>query len=339
MGRKPSISPEIRAQIVVLSSEGYSERELARRFKWSKNAVHMAICRFKESKTFSDRPRSGRPRATTSRDDSVIKRVVLQSPSSSCRKIQSRLAASGTKISLQTVSRRLSKEFGLKSCKPAAKPRLTPVMKRKRLDFARKYRRWTIWDWSKVLFSDESTVQQFNIRKAHIRRPKGTRYDEKYTIMKMKHPPTQMVWGAMSAMGTAGLYFLEKSKTMNGDRYLDLLKSKLNIHMAVHGCDTFMHDGAPCHRCKKVSGYLAEEKVDVLDWPGNSPDLNPIENLWTMMKNNVAERQPSSGEGLTQAIKEVWVTELSPDYCRTLVESMPRRLEAVIKNKGGHTKY
>ena len=99
-----------------------------------------------------------------------------------------------------------------------------------------------------------------------------------------------------------------------------------------------MHDGAPCHRSKLVSQYLSKENVTVLEWPGNSPDLNPIENLWNNLKDKVAQRQPSSTQALIQAIKEVWVKEISREYCENLVYSMPRRIQAVIENKGGITK-
>jgi transposase len=88
-----------------------------------------------------------------------------------------------------------------------------------------------------------------------------------------------------------------------------------------------------------VTDYLKKKKVKVLDWPGNSPDLNPIENLWEEMKNKVADQHPTSLETLKNAIKLVWTREISKEYCSNLVESMPSRLTEVIKNKGGHTKY
>ena len=126
---------------------------------------------------------------------------------------------------------------------------------------------------------------------------------------------------------------------MNDKKYVDLLKDKLELHMNVHNCNIFMQDGTPCHRSKIVSEFLKEKKIKVLNWPSNSLDLNPIENLWEVLKNKVADKQPSSAKDLKDDIKEVWIRELSPAYCRTLVESMPRRLEMVIKNNGGHMKY
>ena len=77
----------------------------------------------------------------------------------------------------------------------------------------------------------------------------------------------------------------------------------------------------------------------MLEWHGNSPDPNPIENLWSMMKRKVAEQQTSCFFGLQHAIKEVWVKNLELEYCRKLVLSMPKRIKSVIKCKGGHTKY
>ena len=139
-----------------------------------------------------------------------------------------------------TISRRLSREFNLKLCKPAPKPRLTPVMRAKRLAFAKKHRDWTIQQWSKVLFSNESTFQQFFVRKRHVRRPTGKRYDDKYRVSTMKHPPSQMIWGTMSQHGIGDLFFLRSGTTMNGEKYVQLLSDKLQLHMQVHRCNISM---------------------------------------------------------------------------------------------------
>ena len=98
--------------------------------KVSKTAVHNAIKKFQNEGFSKDSKRSGHPRISISRDDRVIRKVVSQSPMSSAKKIPVGIAERGTKISEKTISHRLSMDFGLKSYRPAQKPRLTEAMKR-----------------------------------------------------------------------------------------------------------------------------------------------------------------------------------------------------------------
>jgi transposase len=71
----------------------------------------------------------------------------------------------------------------------------------------------------------------------------------------------------------------------------------------------------------------------------NSPDLSPIENCWAVMKKKVSILKPTSREDLLEKIKRVWCSDISPEYCAQLIKSMPDRIAAVIKAKGGLTKY
>jgi transposase len=85
--------------------------------------------------------------------------------------------------------------------------------------------------------------------------------------------------------------------------------------------------------------WFQDQGVQVLDWPGNSPDLNPIENLWNMMKRRVARCNPSSLHDLKQQIMHAWCNEVTSEECLRLIESMPRRISAVMRNHGYPAKY
>ena len=118
------------------------------------------------------------------------------------------MAEKNIKISKKAIRRRLSMDFGLKSYIPAEKSRLIEAMKKKRLEFAKKHLGWDTEMWKNVLFSDKPSIKQFSARKYQVWRPSGARYKEKFVTPTVKHSPSQMIWGAMSAKRRAGLYFL-----------------------------------------------------------------------------------------------------------------------------------
>jgi len=162
MGKKRSLSEAQGGPIVILRQEGYTERAISERLAVSKTAVHQALVKFKNCGSYSDCKRSGRPRKTNRRDAILIKRCVVMSPTCSAKKIRVELGETGSRISGRTISGRLTDEFGLKSRKPARKPKLKPAMKLKCLQLAKKYKDWTS---QRVLFSDETAIQQFASRK------------------------------------------------------------------------------------------------------------------------------------------------------------------------------
>ena len=99
-----------------------------------------------------------------------------------------------------------------------------------------------------------------------------------------------MICGVMSCRGAAGLCFVPLNSTMNGIKYVQLLKEKLKLHVHVHGCTIFTQDGAPCHRLKVATEFREKNEISVLECHGNNPDSSPVKNVWTIMKDKVAYR-------------------------------------------------
>ncbi len=144
-------------------------------------------------------------------------------------------------------------------------------------------------------------------------------------------------WGCMSAAGVGELHFIDG--IMNSQMYCSILKEKMLPSLRALGRRAlFQHDNDPKHTSKATVGFLKKNRVKVIQWPSMSPDLNPIEHLWGILKRQVEHHSPSSIQSLKEVILEEW-KKIDLAKCCQLVHSMPRRLGAVIKNHGGHTKY
>lgn len=100
----------------------------------------------------------------------------------------------------------------------------------------------------------------------------------------------------------------------------------------------FQQDNDPKHSSRLARNFLSDNDVNVLDWPSQSPDLNPIENLWELLDREVKRKHPSNKRELEEILRSEW-EKISINTLISLVDSMPSRLREVIKNKGYATKY
>ncbi len=148
-----------------------------------------------------------------------------------------------------------------------------------------------------------------------------------------------MIWAAMSSAGVGPLCFLKS--TVNAAIYQEILE-----HFMLPSADKlygdadfiFQQDLAPAHTAKGTKSWFNDHGVTVLDWPANSPDLNPIENLWGIVKRKMRDTRPNNADDLKATIKETWAS-IPPQQCHKLITSMPCQIETVIKAKGAPTKY
>lgn len=104
------------------------------------------------------------------------------------------------------------------------------------------------------------------------------------------------------------------------------------------GDGIFQQDNDPKHTAHVNIDYVDKYGINVLKWPSQSPDLNPIENLWSIIDDKIRHRSCNNGDELFKSLQEAW-NDIPVAYLRTLVESMPRRCQAVIDKEGYATKY
>ncbi len=197
-----------------------------------------------------------------------------------------------------------------------------------------------ITQWSKVLFSDESKFCiSFGNQGPRVWRKSGEAQNPCCLKSSVKFPQSVMIWAAMSSAGVGPLCFLKS--TVNAAIYQEILE-----HFMLPSADKlygdadfiFQQDLAPAHTAKGTKSWFNDHGVTVLDWPANSPDLNPIENLWGIVKRKMRDTRPNNADELKATVKETWAS-IPPQQCHKLITSMPRRIEAVIKAKGAPTKY
>ncbi len=224
--------------------------------------------------------------------------------------------------------------------KRATKPLLNQRQRQKRLTWAVEKKNWTVAQWSKVLFSDESKFCiSFGNQGPRVWRKSGEAQNPCCLKSSVKFPQSVMIWAAMSSAGVGPLCFLKS--TVNAAIYQEILE-----HFMLPSTDKlygdadfiFQQDLAPAHTAKGTKSWLNDHGVTVLDWPANSPELNPIENLWGIVKRKMRDTRPNNADELKATVKET-LASIPPQQCHKLITSMPRRIEAVIKAKGAPTKY
>jgi hypothetical protein len=340
MGKRPDVPPETRGLILGMHQCQRSVKEIATAVSLGLSTVYRVIAKHENSAPESQRQNCGMKKIFGSRYAHRIHRAVTVNPFMSAREVRMFIEDGKLRLpSRRTISRVLQTTLRMPARRPAKKPRLTAQQRQTRLEFCERYEGWTADDWERVLFSDESMIQQFRCFHQYVRRPAGQRFNIRYTKTTVKHCDSVMIWGAFGARGVGDLFFIPSGVVMDSGLYTEVMNSCLETSMAKAQCTVFQQDGAPCHKAASVRSYFEEHHIDVLEWPGNSPDLNPIENLWHIVKMEVAKMHPTSWFALLDAILEVWRTKITAEMCRELARSMPERIRAVIAARGGCTRF
>lgn len=321
---------------IIKNYDSMSVGRISQLLNRSRSTVYFFHKKWIRTKSFANSKGIGRSPALTSREVKRLEAFIKRKPLSSLSKIKEEL---NFRCHIMTISRRL-KKLGFKSCRYLHKPKISAANIEKRLEFARKYSHWTTRQWKKVLFTDESSVELWKVYQRRIwRKPGEALKPGNFLPVKQKFGKRYLkMWSSLSYNGVGKLVFLQGR--WNRHVYKDILSENLKEEgERLIGRDfQFQDDNDPVHKAKIVATWIKRNKISKLEWPPESSDLSPIENLWHLLKRKLSLRRYSNEDEFKEIIKEEW-DSLQTSVCQSLIESMPRRLQAVISAYGGVTKY
>ena len=330
-----------RKKIVKYHEDGWGYKRIAKKTGFAPSSIQTVIRKWKKDGNLVTNLRPGRPRCTTGRMDRRIVTQVIVNPRISAPKIAQDIEERyGQQIGAHTVRRRI-KAYGLISGVAKKKPFISPKNRKHRLKWAREHASWTVEDWRSVIWSDETKFNMFGSDGViRVWRERGKAMDPKYLRGTVKHGGgSVMFWGCIGWNGVGILYHIPG--IMVKEVYRDILAKNLPLasrKLRMRGRYIFQHDNDPKHTAMIVKQWLAENRVNLLEWPAQSPDLNPIEHIWSELERRCSGRNPKNKTELVELAMKQWDL-IEPSVVQNLVQSMPNRIAAVIRAKGGPTKY
>ncbi len=330
--RSKELPEELRDRIVARHRSGQGYKKISAALKVPKSTVASIILKWKTFGMTRTLPRAGRPAKLSYRGRRALVREVKKNPKITVAELQRCIREMGESCRKSTITAALH-QSGLYGRVARRKPLLSARHMKARMEFAKKHLKDSLVWW------DQDRTFGLNSKRYVWRKP-GTAHHLSNTVPTVKHGGGSiMLWGCFSAAGTGRLVAIEGK--MNAAKYRNILDENLlqsAQDFRLGRRFTFQQDNDPKHTAKITKEWLHNNSVTVLEWPSQSPDLNPIEHLWRDLKMAVHQRLPSNLTELERICKEEW-QRIPKSRCEKLVASFPKRLMAVLNQKGASTKY
>lgn len=327
-------------RVIELRDLEYTIREIATKLYLPKSTVHNIIKRYYITGSCDRYKPSGAPKALNHINKCILFELKKDAPKSSAPGLNRIFfEKTGVVVSDQTIRRELKSE-GFIACSAVYRPLLSNKNILTRYNICKKWNYKPDSYWDDIIWSDEC---KFNMNNSDgppiIWRKSGERQNPIYTNKIVKYGGGHViVWGCMSSHGVGKLVFIEG--TMNSQQYTNIIANNIRPSAQLMGLDTFIfqQDNDPKHTSRHTSQFFLEENIQLLEWPSQSPDLNPIEHLWAWMKQNMRGKKYTKPRVLKDDLEQLWST-ITPLMTYNLVKSMPKRVLEVLKNNGGNTSY
>jgi len=316
-----------------MSKEGYKQKEIAKIIKCNQTTVSRLLSKCRSTGTSDRKSGSGRKPKLNRAEKLKIKRIINENPQFSTHEVARETQLFG-KVSISTISRHM-RSIGLFSRVAAKSSVISRIHRRKRLFFARFCKMFYKNKWDNVYFSDETSIKMSSRWRILIRRPKNARFNRKYVVKHIySEKRSVMFWGYIKSNGDR--FLMHVPGHINSIKYIEILKEAFPIFPNE---GILQQDRAPCHHSHLTLDFMSDYNIELLRfWPPNSPDLNPIENIWANVKRELKGMTFKNIELLKSKVLTVF-NNIPAYVVRTICQSMDRRLNGVISYGGGSTKY
>ena len=229
---------------------------------------------------------------------------------------------------------------------PRRKFSIRPANKPKRVAWCQERLDWTYEEWSRVVWTDESTFSTtgFGHRPWVIRLPEEEFHIDCIDDNFQQGRDSTMAWGGFCGAIKSDLVFIPGKAKMDSAVYVETIMEPYLVPFWQKCCEEYgwarvIEDGAPGHK-KHARIYRELKEVDTIQWPAQSPDQNLIEALWMDIETELGETWGRIGDIplLQQHVRIIW-EQIGVECLNSLIRSMPDRLRAVIAAEGNATPY
>ena len=297
----------------------------------SRQGVQKFLKKYTESGAIGRQEGSGRKSKITAEVRRLVDEKMVEDDETTAKELKKMLAEHGHHVG-ETTALKCRTELGWTRRGSAYCQMIREVNKGKRLEWARKNQGD---DFSNAIFSDETTVQiethrRFCCTKSGLK----PRYKPR-----PKHPTKVHVWAAISKKGRSGICIFEGC--MDAVAYTGILERALlpMIEKLYPNGHRFIQDNDPKHTSALAQQFFIDHGVNWWRTPPESPDCNPIENLWHELKEYLRrEVKPRNKEELIRGILAFWETVDIAKCCR-YINHLSKVLPKVIECEGGPSGY